>query len=178
MNACYYYSTFISIFIIFFTSTNTESLYDESGPIQVLNASSFKTYVYRNDKGYLLEYYSFTCPHCKTFAPTYVQVGHIVKSKATILLCRKNVQVLKLLTFADWDNVIGIGAINCVDRDNYDLCRNSNLVGYPTCKVNVYEILHECFCFLRFFVFFYFSISVQVLRRLMMPRLLITFREM
>ena len=91
-----------------------KDLYEASDPgLTLLNASNFKTIVHNSPNAWMVEFYSSWCGHCIRFAPTFKQIA-------------KDVQ--------KWSNVISVAAIDCAQEGNMPICRDYEIMGYPSIK--------------------------------------------
>ena len=89
-------------------------LYGKSDPgLTLLNASDFKTIVHNSPNAWMVEFYSSWCGHCIHFAPTFKQIA-------------KDVQ--------KWSDVISVAAIDCAQDENMPICRDYDIMGYPSLK--------------------------------------------
>ena len=89
-------------------------LYEASDPgLTLLNASDFKTIVHNSPNAWMVEFYSSWCGHCVHFAPTFKQLA-------------KDVQ--------KWSDVISVAAIDCAKDENMPICRDYDIMGYPSLK--------------------------------------------
>lgn len=90
-----------------------QGLYNASDNVVILNATNFKTSIYGDDKGWLVEFYNSWCGFCFRFAPTW-------KSFAS--------------NVSPWRDVVVIAAIDCADDDNNPICREYEIMHYPLLK--------------------------------------------
>ncbi|XP_044733959.1 sulfhydryl oxidase 2 isoform X2 [Chrysoperla carnea] len=86
-------------------------LYTLDDNIELLTNDNFDKKLYGKKYSWLIEFYSSWCGHCQKFAPFW-------KSFALDVL--------------DWTNFIKIGAIDCAQEDNTPVCRQFEIMGYPT----------------------------------------------
>ncbi|KZC13020.1 Sulfhydryl oxidase 1, partial [Dufourea novaeangliae] len=91
----------------------TQGLYNASDNVVILNVTNFKSSVYGDTKGWLVEFYNSWCGFCSRFAPLWK-------------------------TFADdiytWKDIVVIAAIDCADDDNNPICREYEIMHYPMLK--------------------------------------------
>lgn len=92
---------------------STSVLYKETDPIVQLNIANFKSTIVATSNAWLIEFYSSWCGHCIDFAPAFIQLANDVKG---------------------WEKVIKIGAVDCAKDENIPLCRDYEIMGYPTLK--------------------------------------------
>ena len=92
-----------------------QSLYSavEDPDIAQLNSSNLRPTVLGSDRAWLVEFYSSWCGHCIHFAPTYKALA-----KETSL----------------WKGVVALAAIDCADDANTAICREFEIMGYPSMK--------------------------------------------
>lgn len=88
-------------------------LYSENDKLQILTKDNFNALVYRKPYSWLVEFYNSWCGHCKKFAPTWVEFSASVHN---------------------WQDVVRIGAIDCADDRNNDVCRDMEILAYPSLK--------------------------------------------
>ena len=89
-------------------------LYDLSDPgLTLLNASDFKTIVHNSPNAWMVEFYSSWCGHCIHFAPTFKHIAKDVRK---------------------WSDVISVAAIDCALDENMPVCRDYDIMGYPSLK--------------------------------------------
>ncbi|XP_043682512.1 sulfhydryl oxidase 2-like [Vespula pensylvanica] len=96
-----------------YQSYPAQGLYNASDNVVVLNASNFKTSVYGDSKGWLVEFYNSWCGFCYRFAPTWKAFASNVYS---------------------WRDIVVIAAIDCAVDDNNPICREYEIMHYPTLK--------------------------------------------
>ncbi|XP_047366168.1 sulfhydryl oxidase 2 [Vespa velutina] len=96
-----------------YQSYPAQGLYNTSDNVVVLNATNFKTSVYGDSKGWLVEFYNSWCGFCYRFAPTWKAFASDVYS---------------------WRDIVVIAAIDCAVDDNNPICREYEIMHYPTLK--------------------------------------------
>ncbi|XP_022185343.2 sulfhydryl oxidase 1 [Nilaparvata lugens] len=91
-------------------------LYNNFKEITELTPINFKDLVYSKEspKLWIVEFYNSWCGHCHRFAPIY-------KSFA--------------VETYDWREVVGIGAVDCANDKNNQLCRDYEIMAYPSLKI-------------------------------------------
>uniref|UniRef100_A0A1B6KLZ5 Sulfhydryl oxidase n=1 Tax=Graphocephala atropunctata TaxID=36148 RepID=A0A1B6KLZ5_9HEMI len=84
--------------------------------IKELNGTNFKTVVFEKErhKLWLVEFYNSWCGHCHRFAPTWKTLA----SNAY-----------------EWRDTVGIGAVDCANDGNNQLCRDMEVMYYPMIKL-------------------------------------------
>ncbi|XP_039482239.1 sulfhydryl oxidase 1 [Drosophila santomea] len=88
-------------------------LYDDGDKVVRLTVNNFNSTVVDQNRGALVEFYNTYCGHCRRFAPTY-------KAVAEHLL--------------PWSEVLIVAAIDCAAEENNGVCRNYEVMGYPTLR--------------------------------------------
>ncbi|XP_057652924.1 sulfhydryl oxidase 2-like [Diorhabda carinulata] len=88
-------------------------LYSLDNDVEILTVDNFKNEVYGNDRAWLIEFYNAWCGFCQRFAPSW-------KEFATDI--------------AGWKGLVGVGAIDCANEQNTGICREFEIMGYPTLK--------------------------------------------
>lgn len=91
----------------------TQGLYTLHDNIEILTKNNFKSSLYNKKHAWLIEFYSSWCGHCKNFAPTWKEFATSVYN---------------------WNKIVTIGAIDCADDKNNDICRDCEILAYPTIK--------------------------------------------
>ncbi|XP_017040794.1 sulfhydryl oxidase 1 [Drosophila ficusphila] len=91
----------------------SSGLYDDSDKVVRLTVDNFNATVVNQNRGALVEFYNTYCGHCRRFAPTY-------KTVAEHLL--------------PWSEVLFVAAIDCAAEENNGICRNYEVMGYPTLR--------------------------------------------
>ncbi|XP_046835947.1 sulfhydryl oxidase 1 [Vespa crabro] len=107
------YVTVVAIQDDQYQSYPAQGLYNNSDNVVVLNATNFKTSVYGDSKGWLVEFYNSWCGFCYRFAPTWKAFASDVYS---------------------WRDIVVIAAIDCAVDDNNPICREYEIMHYPTLK--------------------------------------------
>lgn len=90
-----------------------QGLYTATDDVSIYTAHNFQKKLYGQKHGILLEFYNSWCGFCQRFAPSW-------KALATDL--------------REWKHHVEIGAIDCSDEDNSPICRNFEILGYPTLR--------------------------------------------
>lgn len=94
-----------------------QGLYSKSDFVHILTSYNFERKVYRQPHALVIQFYNSYCGHCRAFAPKY-------KSLAA--------------NIASWKNVIRLSAIDCSVEENNEICRQFEVMAYPTLRY-----LHE-----------------------------------
>lgn len=95
------------------TLTDGQGLYSSKDDVEILTATNFKEEIYNNKRAWLVEFYNSWCGFCQRFAPSWKALATDVKS---------------------WKDLVGIGAIDCSNDQNYPICREFEIMGYPTVR--------------------------------------------
>lgn len=93
--------------------TDGEGLYSSKDDVEILSIENFKHEVYGNRRAFLIEFYNSWCGHCQHFAPSWKALASDLR---------------------EWRDLIGIGAVECSNDDNYPICRDMEIMAYPTIK--------------------------------------------
>lgn len=89
------------------------SLYDNNDKVFVLTHENFYQTVYDQPYASNVEFYNSFCGFCRNFAPIY-------KAWAAEVYA--------------WKDIVRISAIDCADDANNDICRDMEIMRYPTLK--------------------------------------------
>ncbi|KAK5642762.1 hypothetical protein RI129_008929 [Pyrocoelia pectoralis] len=90
-----------------------QGLYSPEDEVNILTAFNFKNEIYNKSRASLVEFYNSWCGHCQRFAPSWKALASNIR---------------------DWGDVVSIAAIDCNDDDNSQLCRDFEIMGYPTLR--------------------------------------------
>ncbi|KOC60182.1 Sulfhydryl oxidase 1 [Habropoda laboriosa] len=91
----------------------TQGLYNASDNVIVLNVTNFKSSVYEDTKGWLVEFYNSWCGFCLRFAPVWKDFANNIYA---------------------WKDIVVVAAIDCADDDNNPICREYEIMHYPMLK--------------------------------------------
>lgn len=89
-------------------------LYNDEDKVDVLNAEDFKQRVFNQNHATVVEFYNSWCGFCQNFAPVW-------KGLADDL--------------ANWQSVVRIAAINCAEERNTQICREFEIMAYPSLRL-------------------------------------------
>ncbi|CCD61191.1 Sulfhydryl oxidase [Caenorhabditis elegans] len=92
------------------------TLYSPEDSVLQLDEATFNDTIFGAQSGaagYLVEFYSDWCGHCRAFAPTYKNLAKDVDG---------------------WQNIVKIAAINCADPVNEPVCRSNGVRFFPLIK--------------------------------------------
>ncbi|XP_051166637.1 sulfhydryl oxidase 2-like isoform X2 [Leptopilina boulardi] len=90
-----------------------QGLYNESDHVVILNITNFKSYIYNSKSSWFVEFYSTWCGHCVRFAPIWKTFASNV---------------------VNWRTIVRIAVIDCANDDNNPICREYEVMHYPTVK--------------------------------------------
>lgn len=90
-----------------------QGLYDANDKVIILTKSIFQESVYNQEYATLVEFYNAYCGFCKRYAPKYKEFAADVYS---------------------WQGVAQVAAIDCSADENHDLCREFEIMGYPSVR--------------------------------------------
>lgn len=90
-----------------------QGLYSDSDKIQILTNENFAKQVLNKPKANFVEFYNSWCGHCKRFAPFWKSFAADVHQ---------------------WRSVVVLGAIDCAHDANTGICREYEILQYPTLK--------------------------------------------
>lgn len=93
--------------------TDSQGLYSNKDDVEILTVENFKNEIYGNKRAWLLEFYNSWCGYCQRFAPSWKALATDVR---------------------DWKDVIAIGVLDCSNEDNYPICRDFEVMAYPTLR--------------------------------------------
>lgn len=88
-------------------------LYNASDRVFVLTVDNFDQTVYNQTHATEVEFYNSFCGFCRRFAPLYKEYAQ---------------------NLYGWRNVLKVAAIDCAADDNSDLCRNFEIMSYPSLR--------------------------------------------
>lgn len=118
MSNIHWWFIFISIAIVKSSVIRQEgeqaqSLYDNNDKVFVLTHENFYQSVFDQPYASNVEFYNSFCGFCRNFAPIYKAWAEDVYG---------------------WRDVVRISAIDCADDANNDICRDMEIMRYPTLK--------------------------------------------
>lgn len=84
--------------------------------ITVLDKRNFDANVYNSGRVWYVEFYAHWCGACRRFKSKWLDVGKQTK---------------------EWQkaNIVRVGAVNCGDEFNDELCREHEIMSYPTVRL-------------------------------------------
>ncbi|XP_065200754.1 sulfhydryl oxidase 2-like isoform X2 [Planococcus citri] len=88
-------------------------LYVATDKVALLTVNNFNENVYNSTSAWLVQFYNSWCGHCIKFSPIWKQLA---------------------ASIYNWRNVIVIGAIDCADEENTQLCRDYEATKKPTVR--------------------------------------------
>lgn len=89
------------------------ALYLPSDPLALLQADSVRGAVLGSRSAWAVEFFASWCGHCIAFAPTWKALANDVK---------------------DWRPALTLAALDCADEANSAVCRDFNILGFPTVR--------------------------------------------
>ncbi|KAM6217281.1 sulfhydryl oxidase 1 [Rhynchocyon petersi] len=87
------------------------ALYSPSDPVTLLQADTVRGAVLGSRSAWAVEFFASWCGHCIAFAPTWKALANDVK---------------------DWRPALNLAALDCADETNNAVCRDFNILGFPT----------------------------------------------
>ncbi|XP_018569842.1 sulfhydryl oxidase 2 isoform X1 [Anoplophora glabripennis] len=93
--------------------TDSQGLYSNKDDVEILTLENFKSEIYGNRRAWLVEFYNSWCGFCQRFAPSWKALATDVR---------------------EWKDVIAIGVLDCSNDDNYPICRDFEVMAYPTLR--------------------------------------------
>ncbi|XP_063154532.1 sulfhydryl oxidase 1 [Candoia aspera] len=88
-------------------------LYSPGDPLVLLSADTLERQIFNSTSAWVVEFYASWCGHCKAFAPIWKALANDVK---------------------DWRPAVMLGAIDCADFSNRNICYKFGINSYPTLK--------------------------------------------
>uniref|UniRef100_A0A1L8EFK0 Sulfhydryl oxidase n=1 Tax=Haematobia irritans TaxID=7368 RepID=A0A1L8EFK0_HAEIR len=88
-------------------------LYNHTDKVRILTNVNFEEEVVLENRSILVEFYNSYCGHCRKFAPIYKHIAN---------------------ELYDWRDILPIAAIDCAAESNNDICRNYEVMAYPTLR--------------------------------------------
>ncbi|XP_008061557.1 sulfhydryl oxidase 1 isoform X2 [Carlito syrichta] len=89
------------------------ALYSPSDPLTLLRADSVRHAVLGSRSAWAVEFFASWCGHCIAFAPIWKALAKDVK---------------------DWRPALNLAALDCADETNIAVCRDFNILGFPTVR--------------------------------------------
>ncbi|XP_068228524.1 sulfhydryl oxidase 2-like isoform X2 [Palaemon carinicauda] len=93
---------------------STASLYNSTDELSILDHTNFTTSLLGSENAWIIEFYNSWCGHCIQFAPTWKLFGKDIR---------------------DWQHTIKVGVIDCSVDENNGICREYEVMGYPTMRL-------------------------------------------
>lgn len=90
-----------------------QGLYSRDDDVEILTVDNFKSELYGQKHAWLIEFYNSWCGFCQRFAPSWKALANDLRA---------------------WQDVIKIGAIDCTNEDNAPICRDFEIMSYPTLR--------------------------------------------
>ncbi|XP_007935878.1 sulfhydryl oxidase 1 [Orycteropus afer afer] len=89
------------------------ALYSSSDPLTLLQADTVRGAVLGSRSAWAVEFFASWCGHCIAFAPTWKALAKDVE---------------------DWKPALNLAALDCADETNNAVCRDFNILGFPTVR--------------------------------------------
>ncbi|XP_005375520.2 PREDICTED: sulfhydryl oxidase 1 isoform X2 [Chinchilla lanigera] len=89
------------------------ALYSSSDPVRLLQADTVRGAVLNSRSAWAVEFFASWCGHCIAFAPTWKALANDVKG---------------------WSPALNLAALDCADETNNAVCRDFNILGFPSVK--------------------------------------------
>ncbi|XP_066254593.1 sulfhydryl oxidase 2-like [Euwallacea similis] len=93
--------------------TGDQGLYTHKDDVEILTENNFKDAIIGSNRAWFVEFYNSWCGFCQRFAPSW-------KELATDIY--------------HWRDMVVVAAINCANDQNYPLCRDYEIMAYPTLR--------------------------------------------
>lgn len=90
-----------------------QGLYSTDDDVEILTINNFNTKLYGQNKVWIVEFYNSWCGFCQRFAPSWKALATDVR---------------------EWKTMVSVGAIDCSDEDNSPICRDFEIMAYPTLR--------------------------------------------
>lgn len=90
-----------------------QGLYSRDDDVEILTVDNFKSELYNQKHAWLIEFYNSWCGFCQRFAPSWKALASDLRS---------------------WQDLVKIGAIDCTNEDNAPVCRDFEIMTYPTLR--------------------------------------------
>uniref|UniRef100_A0A8C6Y5H7 Sulfhydryl oxidase n=1 Tax=Naja naja TaxID=35670 RepID=A0A8C6Y5H7_NAJNA len=88
-------------------------LYSPDDPLVELDTNTLERRIFNSTGAWVVEFYASWCGHCKAFAPVWKGLANDLK---------------------DWRPAVMLGAIDCADFSNKNICYKFGIKSYPTVK--------------------------------------------
>lgn len=90
-----------------------QGLYRTDDDVEILTANNFDKKLYGKRNAWIIEFYNSWCGFCQRFAPSWKALATDIRG---------------------WKPLVAVGAIDCSDDDNSAICRDFEIMGYPTLR--------------------------------------------
>ncbi|XP_026686519.1 sulfhydryl oxidase 1-like [Diaphorina citri] len=98
---------------IYHDISSGQGLYQSDDKVNILKSSNFVENVVGSSTAWIVEFYNSWCGHCIQFAPVWKDFAKSISS---------------------WNKIIKVGAVDCSNEMNSDLCRDYEIMKYPTLR--------------------------------------------
>lgn len=95
------------------TLIDGQGLYSADDDVEILTHKNFKQKLYKQNHAWIIEFYNSWCGFCQRFAPSWKALASDIRS---------------------WKDMIAVGAIDCADDNNSPICREFEIMAYPTLR--------------------------------------------
>lgn len=93
--------------------TTTQGLYGPDDKVIALTSANLRESIYEQNHATELEFYNSYCGFCKRFAPVYKDYA---------------------VRIHGWNDIVKVAAMDCAAEENNDLCREFEIMSYPTLR--------------------------------------------
>ncbi|XP_050308363.1 sulfhydryl oxidase 2 [Anthonomus grandis grandis] len=93
--------------------TGDQGLYSHKDDVEILTGENFKSAIMGSNKAWLVEFYNSWCGFCQKFAPSWKDFATDIKG---------------------WQDSVIVAAMDCNNEQNFALCRDYEVMSYPTLK--------------------------------------------
>ena len=90
-----------------------QGLFSRDDDVEILTVDNFKHEVFGHNHAWIIEFYNSWCGFCQRFAPSWKALASDLRG---------------------WKDLIRVGAIDCTNPDNTPLCRDFEIMSYPTLR--------------------------------------------
>ncbi|XP_059612914.1 sulfhydryl oxidase 1 isoform X2 [Phlebotomus argentipes] len=80
---------------------------------ELIGKEQFQAWVFQQKRAAFVEFYNSFCGFCRRFAPHWIQLGEDTQN---------------------WRDIVAISAIDCSSDENSDVCRDFEVMAYPTIR--------------------------------------------
>ena len=114
---------------------STGPLYSENDVgITLLDSHNFKKTVLHSQTAWMVEFYSSWCGHCIRFAPTFKELTTFTEGLIFKFIFILDIKYIMHTLSLGWKSIMKVGAIDCAQDQNVPICRDYEIMGYPSLK--------------------------------------------